>query len=258
MSQAPPIVLERAPGFAAAHGVATRAGGVSAPPFDTLNLGGGVGDEPEAVHQNRSRFLEAIGAPAGEVCVLHQVHGTRIVPWHATWFREQADAAIALEPGQVLTVSAADCWPVLVRDPSSGAVGAAHAGWRGTVAGIAGRLVRTLAEATGGDVDGFEASLGPGICGACYQIGADVADAVVDGLGAGARTALGDDPEVDRWRLDLEALLRRDLQGAGIRPERIHRLGGCTHHHDARYFSHRRDAGATGRHWAWIRAGGRR
>jgi polyphenol oxidase len=123
----------------------TRAGGVSVPPFDSLNLGRSAGDERAAVDENRRRFEAALGVPTR---YLSQVHGARVARLtHADTPSSEADAAISTEPGLACTVMVADCLPVLFAAPQARAVGAAHAGWRGLAAGVLEATVRALCEA---------------------------------------------------------------------------------------------------------------
>src|SRR5262245_63104690 len=131
-----------------AHGFSTRAGGVSAPPYDTLNLGARWGDVLASVEENRRRLLRAAGV-AGPLYVARQVHGTNVARVRAgddasAIARIEADGLITGDPGVALGVFVADCIPAVVVDPRTGAIAAAHAGWRGTVAGVLPAVVRAL------------------------------------------------------------------------------------------------------------------
>jgi polyphenol oxidase len=120
----------------------TRAGGVSAAPFDSLNLGRSAGDDPAAVDENRRRFETALGVPAR---YLSQVHGTRVARLtHADTSSREADASITTEPGVACTMMVADCLPVLFAAPQARGVGAAHAGWRGLAGGVLEATVAAL------------------------------------------------------------------------------------------------------------------
>ncbi len=135
----------------------TRDGGVSAPPFDSLNLGRSAGDEGAAVDENRRRFAAALGAPTR---YLSQVHSSRVVRLtHADRGSHEADAAITTEPGLACTVMVADCLPVLFAAPRG--VGAAHAGWRGLAAGVLEATVQALCDAAGCAPVALSAWLGP-------------------------------------------------------------------------------------------------
>lgn len=243
-----PAVLT-APDLPWPHGFTLRGGGVSPAPFASLNLGLSSGDEPANVEANRDTVLAALGVPRGAVCAFHQVHGDRVLDGEPTWFTEQADAATTDVPGRLLVVSVADCFPLLFYDPAHRAVGAAHCGWRGTVRGLAATVVARMAERYGSRPRDMRVAIGPGIQGACYQVGAEVVEAFRR-AGFPERLAAPDDE--GRFRLDLAAANRWALERAGVSPERIWSAGLCTHCSTERFYSHRRDAGVTGRHWAFI------
>jgi len=148
------------------------------------------------------------------------VHGARVARVDAVGARvEGVDGLVTDRPGVPLLGSFADCYPVIVYDPVRGAVGLAHAGWRGTAAGIAGVLVRTLQEEYGSRPDDLLAGIGPGICGTCYQVGPEVADRF-NGF-------VRPDSE-GRFRLDLVAANRAQLEAAGVGAPCIHVHGACT------------------------------
>ena len=143
------VPLLQAPTLAGgvAHGFTTRQGGESPPPFDTLNLGRGVGDHPERVAANRRRALEAMGGdPDGHVEAA-QVHGRTVAVvgrGQGGAKIEGADALLTAEPGVTLAIHTADCVPILLWDPCRGAIGAVHAGWRGTAVGVATAAVEEI------------------------------------------------------------------------------------------------------------------
>ena len=244
-----PLAVLTAPDLPWPHGFTLRGGGVSAGPYASLNLGLSSGDAFEAVEANRDRVLAALGFARGDVCAFHQVHGHRVLDGSPSWFVEQADAATSATPGRLLVVSVADCLPLLFFDPGHGAIGAAHCGWRGTVQGLAAEVVRAMAERYGSRPADLRVAIGPGIQGPCYQVGPEVVGAYLQaGFPDGVAT-----PDVgDRHRLDLVAANRFVLERAGVPPARIWSAAACTHCEPARFYSHRRDAGVTGRHWAFI------
>jgi len=231
------------------HGFTLRTGGVSQGPYASLNLGLSSGDEPGRVEANRDAVLAALRVPRERVCAFHQVHGTRVLDGAPSWFEERADAATTADAGRLLVVSVADCLPVLFFDPASGAVGAAHCGWRGTLGGLATAVVARMAERYASRPEDLAVAIGPGIQGACYQVGDEVVAAFRQ---AGFPTSLATPDEEGRHRLDLAAANRWGLERAGVRGERIWSSELCTHCHPERFYSHRRDAGTTGRHWAFI------
>jgi YfiH family protein len=213
-----------------------RWGGVSRAPYESLNLGGHVGDDPLSVAENRRRLVAALDLP-GEPHWLEQVHGLNVhrIPGAASG---PADAAVTRERGQVLAVLTADCLPVVLAAGTGGALAVAHAGWRGLLAGV---LEETLA-ALGGQPASVVAWLGPAIGPVAYEVGDEVRDAFV-GRCAGAEKAFRPSP-AGRWFCDLYRLAGQRLRAAGV--TRISGGDHCTLKESGDFFSYRRD-GRTGR-----------
>ena len=215
-----------------------RTGGVSAAPFESLNLGAHVGDSAEAVGENRRRLCTAGRLPAQPVW-LSQQHGTNVLDLDgAQEAPAGADASFTRHPGRVCAVLTADCLPVLLASDSGAGVAAAHAGWRGLAAGVIEATVRALALPP----ESLLAWLGPCIGPAHFEIGAEVRQELLradpQAEAAFARNARG------RYMADLAALARRRLERLGI--GRIYGADVCTYAAPQEYFSHRRD-GRTGR-----------
>lgn len=213
----------------------TRHGGVSKPPFDGLNLGGHVGDDPDAVEANRARLLDRVPRPP---LWLNQVHGTAVARAGSAAPGCTADAAVSVRPGAVCAVLTADCLPVLLCDRAGTRVGAAHAGWRGLAAGVLEAAVEAL-EAPRGELMAW---LGPAIGPSSFEVGDEVRTAFMarDSRAAEAFSAKGG----GKWRCDLYLLARQRLAAAGVREVRG---GGWDTAADAgRFYSYRRD-GRTGR-----------
>jgi len=226
------------------HGFTTRDGGVSDPPYDSLNLGGLVGDDPARVAENWRRLERASGLAFARV---QQVHGARVVRAVLPGApREEADAVISATEGVAACVSVADCVPILLADPATGAVAAVHAGWRGTLARAAGAAVAALARDGGAAAADLVAAVGPSIGPCCYVVSEDLLARFERELGSAAVAA----PE--RLKLDLWRANARVLVEAGVREDRIEIVGRCTSCERALFFSHRRDAGKTGRQMAFI------
>lgn len=208
-----------------------RTGGVSAAPFDSLNVGSQVGDSASAVAENRRRVREALALPSEPVW-LEQVHGTDVVDLDASDAR-RGDAAITHARGRVCAIQVADCMPVLFANRAGSAVGAAHAGWRG----LAGGVLEATVTALGADGSELSAWLGPAISQAHFEVGDEVREAFVAGDAAAAdafiRNARG------RWQCDLYALARRRLATLGV--SRVQGGSLCTYADRARFFSYRRD-----------------
>jgi polyphenol oxidase len=254
------------PDWPAAPGVRSafteRAGGVSAAPYDSLNLGAGIGDSPEAVAENRGRVRETLGLPA-EPAWLQQVHGAGVVDLGPTIVGPSAksegaaaggaaalggtppigDASVARGTGRVCAIRVADCMPVLFAARDGSAVAAAHAGWRGLAGGVLEATVRGL----GLPAAQLIAWMGPAIGPAHFEVGGEVRTAftVTD---PGAATAFVPNSR-GRWQCDLYALARRRLEGIGI--SGIYGGGWCTFAEPERFFSYRR-SGQCGRMAALI------
>jgi len=216
----------------------TRQGGVSQAPYDTLNLGRSTDDLPESVAENRRRLLQALGFTPEQLVTLGQVHGARVAHVTAPGLQPESDAAVTRTRGLALAVTGADCLPILY--VGGAALAVAHAGWRGILAGVAEAALQAVCAVGEVSPAEVEAHLGPCIRVCCYEVGPEVAarfpsQAVI--------------PHAHSVHLDLPAAVRLRLLAAGLRPERVEDTGACTACEPSRYFSHRRDRGATGRHW---------
>jgi len=233
------------PGVRAAF--ALRSGGVSAPPFDSLNLGAHVGDEAEAVAENRRRLRTQLRLPE-EPAWMEQVHGIDVLDLDALAHGGaargvvSADAALTRRAGRICTVQVADCLPVLLAARDGSAVAAAHAGWRGLAGGVLEATVQALAVEPG-QLIGW---LGPGIGAAHFEVGEDVRRAFVTHDAAAAAFTSN---QRGRWQCNLAALARARLAALGVAAV----FGGewCTYADAARFFSYRRD-GRCGRMAALI------
>jgi purine-nucleoside/S-methyl-5'-thioadenosine phosphorylase / adenosine deaminase len=230
------------------HGFTTRNGGVSRPPFDTANLGGAVGDAPGAVEANWEALRRETGLGFARV---RQVHGDRVVVARgATEPHEEADAVVSALPGVAACVSVADCVPVLLADPRSGAVAALHAGWRGTIVRIAARGVDALVREVGASPTELVAAVGPGIGPCCFEVDRELAARFRGTLGP-----LVADARERGSRVDLFLANALVLREAGLLPARIEVLGRCTACDPRSFFSHRRDGGRSGRQVGFIAPG---
>ncbi len=240
-----PVILESRLLGGFRHGFTTRAGGVSQGPFRSLNLSATVGDEEGAVRENWERLRRATGVAFARV---RQVHGCRVVLAPAgTEPTEEADAVATDVPGVAACVSVADCVPVLLADPRSGAVAAVHAGWRGTIAGAAAAGVRVLVERYGARPGDLLAAIGPAIGPCCFEVSREIAERFRASLGPTVANPRNQGSRVDLWRSN-ELILRRE----GLTRKRVETLGRCTSCEDMTFFSHRRDGGLTGRQVAFI------
>lgn len=209
----------------------TRVGGVSEGPFASLNLGRKSGDDVTRADENRRIACEAVGADVEKLALNFQVHSDRVLKAAPGMRGEHADGLWTDEPGLPILAMSADCLPVAIaRVDKAPAVAVLHVGWRGLLAGV----VAAGARALGGSA--LAAAIGPGIGPCCYEVGEEVATPF--------RERFGDDV-VRAGRLDLWTSAERALHAAGV--ERVDRLDRCTFCEPETFFSHRRDAGRTGR-----------
>jgi len=232
------MIYPRWPAPAGVRAVSTtRAGGISEPPYDSLNLAGHVGDKNAAVRENRRQLVSALSLPAEPVW-LDQVHGTGVVDAALAVDAPPADASYARQPGVVCAVMTADCLPVLFCDQRGRTVAAAHAGWRGLADGV---LEATVA-AMGVPADSLLAWLGPAIGPGAFEIGDEVRTIFVDRQ-PGASEAFSPLGK-GQWLADIYQLARLRLASAGV--GQIFGGGFCTFTDSERFYSFRRQS-ATGR-----------
>ncbi|MEY4753936.1 MAG: hypothetical protein RJA44_1611 [Pseudomonadota bacterium] len=234
--------------------MSTRIGGVSTAPFDSFNLRPEVGDDPEAVAENRRRLQQGLGVPPVR---LDQVHGTAVVTLDQALLQRslaghlpQADASLSCRPGLACEVQVADCLPVLYADRAGRGVAAAHAGWRGLAGGIVEQTLAQLCAATGAQPQDIEVWLGACIGPTQFEVGADVLlgfGVAPDRPGARfvprARPADELMPLMPKWLADLPGLARDRLAAVGVRSMQGNdgSLPWCTVSQASRFFSFRRE-----------------
>ncbi|MCS0636406.1 peptidoglycan editing factor PgeF [Streptomyces sp. LP05-1] len=218
-----------------------RWGGVSAAPYDELNLGGAVGDDPAAVTTNRELAAKALGLDPGRVVWMNQVHGRDVAvvdgPWPADTPVPAVDAVVTARRGLALAVLTADCVPVLLADPVAGVAGAAHAGRPGMVAGVVAATVAAMVR-LGAEPARLIARTGPAVCGRCYEVPAAMRDEV-----AAAEPAARAETGWGTPAVDVAAGVHAQLRALGVRDPRS--SGICTRE-SADHYSYRRDR-TTGR-----------
>jgi YfiH family protein len=243
-----------------AHGFNLRTGGVSAAPYASFNLGRTVGDDPAAVAQNIERFAHALCSQPERLFTTSQVHGAavRVVQAgeDAAQVRvDEADALATVAAGCAVGIRVADCVPVLLIDAGTGAVGAAHAGWRGVEQEVALRALERVLE-LGGErarVSEVRAAIFPHIRACCFEVGEDVAEplsACATKFGAPLAAVL--DRSRAKPHVDLAAILHAQLMSAGVPAAQIDDVAGCTRCEPERFFSFRREGQRSGRHIAAI------
>ena len=217
--------------------VTTRAGGVSPEPYDSLNLGVHVGDQFDRVLQNRERLRAALQLP-DEPVWLKQVHGTVVAQLPAAPDTVEADACCATTAGSVCAILTADCLPVLFCDDAGTVVGAAHAGWRGLLAGVLENTVKAMNRPS----QQLMAWMGPAIGPRAFEVGAEVREAFISHDPLAAAAFLPAAP--GKYMADIYMLARQRLQANGV--VRIYGGEHCTVSDAKRFYSYRRD-GVTGR-----------
>jgi len=238
------------------HGVFTRLGGFSASPWASLNVGSMVGDDPQAVERNATHMYNTLGLDRERACTVWQVHGIETViarerPADRRWLAK-ADALVTDQIGLPLSMRFADCVPVLLYDPVHHAIGMAHAGWRGTVGGVVRSALDAMCATFGTQPADVQASIGPSIGPADYQVGEEVVQAVRNTFGSTDSAA---DPLIRRADdgsayFDLWAANRLTLERSGVQHIEISAISTATHTDE--FYSHRAEHGQTGRFGAVI------
>lgn len=236
-----------------AHGFSTREGGVSEGIFASLNLGFCRGDDREKVLENYRRFTSAINVDYEGLVLSNQVHGD-IVRTVTTADKGkgihskgdyEADGLITDVPGICLTIFGADCLPILLYDPVRRVIAAVHAGWRGTVNGIAAKAVDKMVQIYGSRPENVLAAIGPGISMCCFETDEDVPNAVTEAFGACALKHI-QFQENGKFHVDLKGLNALRLEKTGLLPEHIAVSTVCTMCQHDRFWSHRYTHGERG------------
>lgn len=228
------------------HGVFTRLGGVSRPPYHWLNVGKSVGDDQRAVDANYGLICRTLGIRRSDIATAYQVHSTNVAVVRSEDRGQvafQTDALVTNSPGVFLMLRFADCVPIAFYDPVQRAIGLAHAGWKGTLSKAAQKTVEGMMVAYGSRPDDLIACIGPSIGPCCYQIGGNVVK-LVDEVFPHQPQLLQQQGDGSR-HFDLWEANRLQLAALGIR--QIEVSGLCTACHNDEFFSHRADRGRTGR-----------
>ena len=228
-----------APNLSSTHGFSTR---------NNQNLSVRVGDDLQSVLENRKRALEGLKLVPERTMLLKQIHSGDVLRVTPKMLEDsgnlEADAMVSTD-SLVLAIETADCYPILLEDRIAGVIGAAHAGWRGTVAGIARNTLLAMIE-LGADPTRVRAAIGPGICAQNYEVSPDLRDRFLEAKFPEHIWSRVD----EKWHVDLSEANRWLLERSGVPRDSIWVSGACST--EAQFFSYRRDAGATGRMWAVI------
>lgn len=228
-----------------AHGFSTRLGGVSTGIYESMDLGTTRGDEPGHVRENYRRFFAAIGADADSIAMSNQIHSDLVRPVTCADVKRdlydvepyEVDGLVTDIPGVSLVVFGADCLPVLFYDPVRRVAAAAHAGWRGTAAGIVERAVEKMAF-YGSRPEDILAAIGPGISRCCFETHEDVPNAMTAAMAGGVLPFI-QLKDNGKFAVDLKGINAKRLELAGVTPDHIAICGDCTACMRDKYWSHR-------------------
>lgn len=242
------------------HGFTTRQGGVSTGIYASLNLGKNRGDDIKNVRENYARVCSALGADRDKLVFSNQVHGSAVRVVTAGDAGKgldrpvdyEADGLVTNVEGLVLTAFGADCLTVLLYDPVERAVGAVHAGWRGTTENIVGQAVQTMEEAYGTRPENLIAALGPCISKCCFETGPDVPEALCRKLGEDVMSYISGPNEAGKFLVDLRSINALLLQKTGVLGKSVDLSLDCTLCKSDKYWSHRYTKGERGSQAALI------
>jgi len=239
------LIYMTSPNIVATHAFTTRFGGISSGVFSSLNLGLNLNDTKENVKENYKRLCDVLGIKSDDIVFSNQVHGSRVrvvsQADRGAVFKacttEQADGVITNERNVALMVFTADCVPMLLHDPVKNVIGAIHAGWRSTAAGIAGIAVQEMQEQFNCNPGNILAAIGPSISGCCYEVGPEVADAF-------CKFKEYITEHNGKYKVDLKEVNRIQLANAGV--VNITTSDECTCCNNKKFWSHRFTKGERG------------
>ena len=231
-----------AQGIDTPHCFTTRYGGVSSGMFSSMNIAIKEGEDPENVRKNLQILADTLGFDPKKLILTRQTHSdtVRVVAGadHRSCFHRdypECDALVTCEPGVALGIFTADCTPMLFHDPVTGAVGAAHAGWRGTAAAIGPKTVEAMCREFGAKPENIRAAIGPNIGVCCFETDADVPNAMIEAFGREVQPYIH--PKGAKYYVDLKEINALILRRCGVRHIDISR--DCTKCQPDRFWSHR-------------------
>lgn len=242
--------------FELSAGFTTRNGGVSRPPYNSLNLAFNTDDASSNVEGNRSTLTRAFGLPVHLLLTVKQVHDTNVLvidepnPDLTHFLSVECDAVVTDQPGIMIGVLVADCYPVILFDPEKKVYAVVHVGWRGAAEGILAKTVRTMEKNFGVKIENLYAAIGPGIGAHKYEVDRPVREAFRSGTDHWQRIAK--ERSLGKWLLDLRLSCQLQLRDAGLDPARTEAVEECTCCHKELFFSYRRDGGSTGRQMGFV------
>lgn len=236
------------------HAFSTRQGGVSPPPFHSLNLSNNTGDKEAHVRKNREILTSAFGLLPSVLLTVNQIHQADILiidsPSPEDFSGASCDAIITDRPGIAIGVLTADCVPILLFAPESCTVAAIHVGWKGTALNLCGKTIRVMAEKFEAHPENLIVAVGPSIGLCCYEVDESLLSIFSQYNDSWHKWA--EPSESGRWRLDLPRASIDLMTASGVRNENIAWFNTCTHCQENLFFSYRRDKGITGRQISFI------
>ena len=245
------LVYMTAKNIKTVHAFTTRYGGVSEGIYESLNLRSNLGDDLDNVRENYRRLYDALDIPEGRLVASKQVHGgtVRIVTEEdivspLEEFPVEADGMITDAPNLPLIVYTADCIPILLHDPVRNIIGAVHAGWRSTAAGIAGEAVRKMVDVFDCEPKNICAAIGPGIDFCCFETDVTVPKAMMELGLSGMEECIF--PRGEKFHVDLKKINAKILEKAGVKSSNIAISDECTMCYNDKYWSHRYTGGKRG------------
>ena len=243
MNDIRPVIPAVFPAAKVIAGFTTRSGGVSRPPYDSLNLGFNTSDDQVSVSENWQRLTAFLGVDPSNVARMNQVHGVHVRNIDSGGVYPDTDGIITGTPGLLMCVMVADCTPLLLYDPGHHTAAALHCGWRPLTGGIVERAIHAMTGKFGADPEMLLAATGPSAGSCCYEIGQDVADRLHP------ETIIHRD---GRLFGDLRAEIALRLTALSVNPANIDNNSDCSIHMNSLYFSHRRDGSSSGRSAGYI------
>ncbi|PLX97150.1 MAG: peptidoglycan editing factor PgeF [Desulfuromonas sp.] len=237
-------------------GFTTRNGGVSRPPYNSLNLGFNTDDAKHNVEGNRSTLARSFDLPPHCLLTVKQVHGENILvideenPDLSHFLQVESDAILTNQSQIMAGVLTADCYPVILYSPEKKAGGVVHVGWRGAAAGLLGKSIKALTAHFGGRPEQLCAAIGPGIGAHHYEVDRPVRDAFRNGVGDW--DVITQEVALGKWQLDLKKSCQLQLESAGLDPVKIEAVEEDTCCHRELFFSYRRDGRKTGRQLGFL------
>ncbi|PLY03304.1 MAG: peptidoglycan editing factor PgeF [Desulfuromonas sp.] len=238
-------------------GFSTRNGGVSRPPYHSLNLSFGTEDSLPSVEGNRSNFTRSFDLSPHQLLTVTQVHGSDILlldepnPDLTHFLSVEVDAIVTNQPGIMIGVLTADCLPILLWHPEEKIIAAIHAGWRGAANGLIAKTVKTIQQNFNCSAADLQAAIGPGIGAHKYEVDRQVRTAFREG--SGFWDEITTETRLGHWQLNLPLSCRLQLEQAGLATESIEVAEQCTCCHPELFFSYRRDKGMTGRQIGFLK-----